>query len=42
MCMEPPFPLHEPVRLAYSSAIIFDVSAPFATMCPWPRCVLSR
>ena len=37
MCIEPPLPLFEPVRLPYSSAIISGVRIPLAMQWPWPR-----
>src|SRR3954452_19477326 len=40
MCMLPPFPLQQPVTLAYSSAIIWGIGAPLARQWPCPRWVL--
>ena len=42
MCIDPPLPLHIPPRLPNNSSIIASGSAPFARVCPWPLCVLSR
>ena len=38
-CMEPPFPLQQPVRLAYNSAIIERGLTPLARECPCGRWV---
>ena len=42
MCIDPPFPLHDPVSFPRSSAIILSSGTPFAMQCPCPRCVLTR
>ena len=36
-CMEPPFPLHKPLSLPKSSAIMAFTSQPAAIAAPWPR-----
>ena len=39
MCIEPPLPRHDPVRLPKISAIIGLMSTPLAMQWPCPRCV---
>ena len=42
MCIEPPLPWLEPVARPNSSHIMRSSDAPFASVCPWPRCVEVR
>ena len=42
MCIEPPLPPLKPVARPNSSAIMRFMSAPLASVWPWPRCVEVR